>query len=179
LFYRAAVGSATRAGAPTPPSMATGYDVPMDAPEDEPVRLAARGPATPGNALLYLRRALALRCPVCGESRLFAPVASVRSLGTWLTPLEGCPLCRYRYERESGYFLLATWAVNYVFVAGLALLAWFLVATFTRLTLAQTLIVLLVPMPFASLLFARHAKALWLALDHFVDPHRRRRPKGH
>jgi uncharacterized protein (DUF983 family) len=142
-----------------------------------PVRLAARGPLTAGNALLYLRRALALKCPVCGESRLFVPARSVRSLGAWLTPLPGCSLCRYAYERESGYFLLATWAVNYVFVGGLALLAWFLIANFTRLSLAATLLVLLVPMPIASLLFARHAKALWLALDHFVDPHRRRAPR--
>jgi len=148
----------------------------MDAPKDGPVRLAARGPMTPANALLYLRRALALRCPVCGESPLFAPAPSVRTLHAWLTPLEGCPLCRYRYERESGYFLLATWAFNYVFVAGLALAAWFLIASFTRLTLTQTLLVLLVPMPLASLVFVRHAKALWLALDHFIDPHRRRGP---
>jgi len=61
-------------------------------------------------------------------------------------------------------------------VAGLALAAWFLIASFTRLTLTETLLVLLVPMPLASLLFVRHAKALWLALDHFVDPHRRRGP---
>jgi uncharacterized protein (DUF983 family) len=142
--------------------------------EEGPVRLAARGPFTPVNALLYLRRALAQRCPVCGESRLFAPASSVRSLHAWLTPLEGCPLCRYRYERESGYFLLATWVVNYVFVGGLALLAWFLIANFTRLSLVATLLILLIPMPFASLILARHAKALWLALDHFVDPHRRR-----
>jgi uncharacterized protein (DUF983 family) len=145
--------------------------------EEGPVRLAARGPFTAGNALRYLRRALALRCPVCGESRLFAPARSVRSLHAWLTPLEGCPLCRYRYERESGYFLLATWAFNYLFVGGLALLAWLLISSFTRLSLTATLLVLLVPMPLASVLFARHAKALWLALDHFVDPHRRRSPR--
>jgi hypothetical protein len=28
-----------------------------------------------------------------------------------------------------------------------------------------------VTMPLASMLFARHAKALYLALDHFCDPH--------
>lgn len=156
------------------------YDARVKSPEEEnaPVRLAARGPFTAGNAFLYFRRALGLRCPVCGESRIFAPASSVRSLRAWLTPLDGCPICRYRYERESGYFLLATWAVNYVFVGGLALAVWILIANFTRMSLAGTLLVLLVPMPFASLLFARHAKALWLALDHFVDPHRRRQPKA-
>ena len=153
------------------------YDGRVEAPEDGPVRLAARGPFTAANALNYFRRALRLRCPVCGVSPLFPPARRVRALHDWLTPLEGCRLCRYRYEREAGYFLLATWAVNYVVVGGLALLAWWLLASFTRLSLAATLLVLLVPMPLASLLFARHAKALWLALDHFVDPHRRRQPR--
>jgi len=100
----------------------------------------------------------------------------VRSLSTWLTPLEGCGRCRYRYERESGYFLLATWAFNYLFVGGLALAGWFAIATWGRLSLAATLLLILVPMPFVSLLVVRHAKAFWLAFDHFVDPHRRRRP---
>jgi len=144
--------------------------------EDEPISLAARGPFTAGNALLYFRRALRLRCPVCGVSPLFPPARSVRSLHDWLTPLEGCPRCRYRYERESGYFLLATWALNYIFVGGLALAVWLLVATLTTLSLTGTLLVLLVPMPLLSLLLVRHAKAFWLALDHFIDPHRRRAP---
>lgn len=149
----------------------------MEGPEeDEPIPLAARGPFTAGNALSYSARALRLRCPVCGVSPLFSPARSVRSLHDWLTPLEGCPRCRYRYERESGYFLLATWAINYIFVGGLALAAWLLVAIFTGLSLTGTLLVLLVPMPLLSLLLVRHAKALWLALDHFIDPHRRRKP---
>lgn len=127
-------------------------------------------------AAVYAVRALRLRCPVCGESPMFLPWRDVRSLSAWLGPLEGCPRCRYRYERESGYFLLATWVFNYLFVAGAALLAWFLLATFCRLSLTATLLAILVPMPIASLLVARHAKALWLAFDHFIDPHRKRKP---
>jgi len=50
------------------------------------------------------------------------------------------------------------------------------VATLTSLSLTDTLLVLLVPMPLLSLLLIRHAKAFWLALDHFIDPHRRRAP---
>lgn len=142
----------------------------------EAIPIAARGPFTPSNAIVYFRRALRLRCPVCGVSPLFPSARSVRSLHDWLTPLEGCPRCRYRYERESGYFLLATWAINYIVVGGLALAVWLLVATLTTLSLTSTLLVLLIPMPLLSLLLVRHAKALWLALDHFIDPHRRRGP---
>ena len=145
---------------------------------DEPVALAARGPFSAENAARYFRRAAALRCPVCGEHPIFTPARSVRSLRDWFTPLEGCPRCRYRYERESGYFLLATWAFNYLFVGGLALLAWGILSTFTSLSLVPMLLVLLLPMPVVSVLFARHAKAFWLAFDHFFDPHRRRTPRA-
>jgi len=148
-------------------------------PEDEPpAALPVRGPFTAENAAAYFRRALRLRCPVCGEHPIFAPLNRVRSLRQWLTPLDGCPRCRYRYEREPGYFLLATWAFNYVAVGGAALLAWFLLATFTAIPLVPMLFLLLVPMPLASLLFARHAKAFWLAFDHFVDPKRKKSPRS-
>jgi uncharacterized protein (DUF983 family) len=143
----------------------------------EPPSLPVRGPFSAGNAAAYLRRALRLRCPVCGEHPIFVAWRRVRSLHDWLTPLEGCPRCRYRYDREPGYFLLATWAFGYVAVGGAALVAWLLLATFTDVALVPMLLLLLVPMPVASVLVARHAKALWLALDHFLDPHRKRGPR--
>ena len=127
-------------------------------------------------AAAYAIRALRLRCPVCGESPIFLPWRKVRSLSAWLAPLEGCRRCRYRYERESGYFLLATWAFNYLFVGGAALVAWLAIATWGRFSLASTLLLILAPMPLLSLLVARHAKAFWIAFDHFVDPHRKRGP---
>ena len=40
-------------------------------------------------------------------------------------PLEGCPQCRYKYEREPGYFLLSTWALNYGVIGGLGVIAAF------------------------------------------------------
>ena len=148
-------------------------------PEDppEPAVLAVRGPFSVANAAAYLRRALRLRCPVCGEHPVFLSWRRVRSLRDWLTPVEGCPRCRYRYERESGYFLLATWVVNYLAVGGLALAVWFVLATFTSVPLPVLLVLILAPMPFESLLLARHAKALWLAFDHFVDPKRKPSPR--
>jgi uncharacterized protein (DUF983 family) len=142
-----------------------------------PAALPVRGPFTAGNAALYLRRAIRLRCPVCGEHPIFAGWRRTRGLAQWLTPLEGCPRCRYRYDREPGYFLLATWAFDYAAVGGAALAAWFLLSTFTDLPLVPMLLLLLLPMPVASVLLVRHAKALWLALDHFVDPARRKSPR--
>jgi len=35
------------------------------------------------------------------------------SLRDYFAPLDGCSRCGYAYERETGYFLLAIWAINY------------------------------------------------------------------
>src|SRR5436309_2228096 len=78
----------------------------------------AHPPAKP-SFWLYFRRALRLRCPECGVSPMFMPAIKTRSIWNWFTPLDGCPRCGYAYERESGYFLLSTWAFNYGVVAGL------------------------------------------------------------
>jgi hypothetical protein len=41
------------------------------------------------------------------------PLLKIRSLRDYFAPLDGCPRCGYAYERETGYFLLAIWAINY------------------------------------------------------------------
>ena len=130
-------------------------------------------PAGPLTAKVAMGRALRLRCPECGISPIFVPARRVRSLWNWFTPLDGCPRCGYAYERESGYFLLATWVVNYGVVAGLGLIVGLTVDHFYRPPLWKLICVVTVPMPFMSLLFARHAKALYLAMDHYFDPHRK------
>src|SRR3954462_15734478 len=65
-----------------------------------------------------IRRALRLRCPECGVSRIFKPWRQTRSFDDWFRTLDGCPICNYVYEREQGYFLLAIWGVNYGLIAG-------------------------------------------------------------
>ena len=85
--------------------------------------LTAQAPRTLGKALLYGRRALALRCPTCGVTPLFPSWKKVGNLSDWFSPSDGCPSCGYAFEREPGYFLLAIWGVNYGVVAlgGMAL----------------------------------------------------------
>jgi uncharacterized protein (DUF983 family) len=126
----------------------------------------------------FIRRALRLRCPECGRRPIFVRARDVRSVDDWFRPLDGCPECGYAYEREEGYFLLATWAVNYGVVAGGGLVVGLILQEFTGLSTGAILLVLAGVMPFASLAFTRHAKALFLAMDHYFDPHvvgRRRR----
>src|SRR3954470_9957856 len=98
-------------------------------------------PRDPPRLRTYLVRALRLRCPECGRHPIFVPARRVRSLYDWFFPLDGCPECGYAYEREDGYFLLATWVVNYGLVAGGGLTIGLLLQELTRLS--TTAIVLL------------------------------------
>lgn len=80
---------------------------------------APSSPPQPG-LWRFLGRAVAWKCPECGVPPIFVPIRRTRTFRDWFTPLDGCPRCRYAYERESGYFLMATWGSNYFVVAGLS-----------------------------------------------------------
>ena len=69
-----------------------------------------------------LARGLAKRCPNCGTGHLFP---------RWLTMVERCPGCGYRFEREEGFFLGA-FVVNF----GMMLVA---LAAFIAVTVVLTL----------------------------------------
>ncbi len=135
-------------------------------------RTRIRSFSTVRKACLYLRRALRLRCPECGISPIFMPAARVRSLYDWFTPLDGCPHCGYAYEREDGYFLIATWGINYglIGLAGLGIAL--TLGQFFDPPLWQQLAWGLPALALACIWMARTSKAIWLAIDHFFDPHR-------
>jgi hypothetical protein len=97
----------------------------------------------------------------------------------WFTPLLGCPNCRYVYEREPGYFLLSQWALGY----GLGALVGIVIFLYLQFyhsdwSLFATLLLVALPLPIVNVLFARHAKAYFLAIDHLIDPHIRSAEDG-
>jgi uncharacterized protein (DUF983 family) len=104
-------------------------------------------------------------------SPVFVPLRQVRSLFDWFTPLDGCPRCGYAYEREQGYFLLSIWGLNYGVVAALGLFAGLFILNRYHPGLWSPMWLWLTLMPLLSLLLARHAKSLFLAMDHYFDPH--------
>lgn len=124
-------------------------------------------------AWVFFFRALRLRCPECGTSPVFVPLRHLRRLRDWFTPLDGCPRCGYAYERETGYFLLSIWAINYGVGSLLGLTIYVILESFFTLPLPELLFWVIAPVVLFNLIFARHAKALFLALDHFFDPHRK------
>jgi uncharacterized protein (DUF983 family) len=122
-------------------------------------------------AWLYLQRSVRLRCPLCGISPLFLPAHTVEGIEDWYTTLPGCPRCGYAYEREPGYFMLAIGLVNFGVVIGVGLGLVLLLDSLFELSTAQLIFFTLVPTWLVSILSVRHAKAFFLAFDHFVDPH--------
>ena len=123
------------------------------------------------DAWTFFKRALRWRCPECGEARMFKPLAETRTLNDWMHPLQGCPNCHYAYEREPGYFLLSIWAYNYGVVGALGLAALFIIQDVYQLPNWQLLCLVGPWIPVLNFLFIRHSKSLFLATDHYWDPH--------
>ena len=95
----------------------------------------------------------------------------MRTMRDWFTPLDGCPRCGYPYEREPGYYLMSIWAINYGVGSIVGLAIYGLLEWKFDLPVWQLLAAVLVPVFLFSLIFARHSKALFLAVDLFFDPH--------
>lgn len=125
-------------------------------------------------ALRFLGRAALLKCPVCGTRPIFLRLGRVRRIDDWFRPLDGCPRCGYPYEREPGYFLLAIFGFNFGFAVCVGITAFVALAKWgdvPNMATWKLLAVTVMPIPLINLLVARHAKALFIALDHFCDPH--------
>src|SRR5687767_10225543 len=144
---------------PRPPSTAPGFS--EDASAWELVR----------RLCVYLGRSARLRCPECGVSRVFMPASKTRSVHDWVTPLDGCPRCGYAYQREGGYFLIATWGIHYFTVTGLGLAFGLILDTLVPMPLWALVAAAAVPTVVFGFVFARYAKSLYLAIDHYFDPH--------
>ena len=121
--------------------------------------------------LLYFLHAARLRCPLCGISRIFIPFLKTRCLRDWFTPLDGCPRCGYPYEREPGYFLMSIWAINYGLGSLLGIIIYLILESLYEIPIWYLITFVVVPIIFFNFFFARHAKAFFLALDLFCDPH--------
>jgi uncharacterized protein (DUF983 family) len=123
------------------------------------------------NPWIFIWRALRLRCPECGISPIFKPLRTTRSLYDWFNPLDGCPRCGYAYRREPGYFMMAICALNYGLVCAPAIAAAYIVESIWSPPMWVHVVFIFSWMPLLSFLIARHAKSLWIAFDHYCDPH--------
>lgn len=122
-------------------------------PADDAFTTGPRFPKPPVEMLIG--RALRLRCPRCGQGKLFSG---------WFTMPERCNGCNFKFERDPGYFLGSTY-INYGVTAVILLVAYPILHYGFGLTnqqLAPWLAGLCVVFPLWAF---RYARALWLALD--------------
>jgi uncharacterized protein (DUF983 family) len=120
---------------------------------------------------VFNKRGWRLRCPECGIARVFRPWKECHSLRDWSEPLEGCPICGYKYEREPGYFLLSMFALNYGVTGAFGVATMFLIDGYFHPPVWQTIAMVAPVLIVMSLLLIRHSKSLFLAMDHYFDPH--------
>jgi hypothetical protein len=126
-----------------------------------------------GLACRYFVRALRLKCPVCGISPMFVPALKNKSLYDWFTPLDGCHRCGYPYMREDGYWLVPVWIIGFGFSTTVGALTASGYYFFYRPDIIPATLLGSITTAVVAFLFARQAKALFLAMDHFFDPEHR------
>lgn len=105
-------------------------------------------------------RGVRLRCPRCGEGKLFAGFFSMHPQ---------CLHCALTFEREQGYFVGAIY-INYAATTLIAIAGFLTLDYFAHLSLSQQLLLwgsfaILFP-----LFFFRYSRSLWLSLDYLFNP---------
>jgi len=138
----------------------------------------------PGRAAQVARRAVALRCPRCGETPLFlgcgpagirapAGASAVRRARTcvegWFTMRRECALCGLVFERAQGYFVGAIY-INYAVTATIAVGGYVLLWSTTSISLTTQFAIWIPFVVLFPLGFFRLSRSLWLALEYCLNP---------
>jgi uncharacterized protein (DUF983 family) len=105
-------------------------------------------------------RALALRCPRCGNAPVFRG---------WFGMHDRCSACGRTFNRAPGYFLGSIY-FNYGVTAVLLVIGYFTLFFALGRVGPAWLAALAAFTLFFPLWFFRYARALWMALDEQLDP---------
>jgi uncharacterized protein (DUF983 family) len=105
-------------------------------------------------------RGLRLRCPACGEGRMFR---------NWLSMIDPCQACGRKFDRSPGY-LLGSIYFNYGMTALLVVVIYFSLYFSQAMTSRQLLYLLTGFTLLFPIWFFRYARGLWIALDELFDP---------
>jgi uncharacterized protein (DUF983 family) len=103
---------------------------------------------------------LCLRCPRCGQEKLFRGLFRMK---------EDCGTCGLHYEREAGYFVGAIY-VNYAATTVVSLAGFFFLDWALSLNMYQQIALWMFFSTVFPLWFFRYSRSLWLALDHIFSP---------
>ena len=133
---------------------------------DQPTKLLPPTGSTPPESAprtslaTQLWRAARLRCPVCGQGKLFRG---------WFRMHEHCENCSFRFERSPGFWLGSIF-VNYGLTALIVTGAYFALFFTDALQPESIVRLLLVFCVVFPLCFFRYARSFWIAIDVYFDP---------
>src|SRR5262245_22602195 len=113
----------------------------------------------PRNIPMTIRRALTLRCPVCGNSSIVRRPFHIK---------HHCDSCHALFKREEGFFVGAI-LMNVVVSELIILVECFLGLLLLGADYDNVLIVLFVVAVLFPVLFFHHSWSLWLAFDYLVE----------
>ena len=82
---------------------------------------------------------------------------------------EECPYCGLVFAREQGYFIGAIY-LNVVATESLIFATYLVLILAQRSADGSTYAILFVLALLLPVVFSRHARSLWLSLDHMMDP---------
>ena len=105
-------------------------------------------------------RGLKLRCPACGLGQLYESFFRMR---------DECPYCGLVFAREQGYFIGAIY-LNVIATESLIFATYLALILARRINEQSTYTILFALALLLPVLFHRHARSLWLSLDHLLDP---------
>ena len=111
-----------------------------------------------------LKALLLTRCPRCKRGPIFPPLPA----GIWAVN-DACPACGLPILREAGYFLGAMY-VSYGLAVLTILPVSLVLALWLEWPLATVMIVVVVLTLVSVPLLLRYSRAIWLHLDHAIDP---------
>jgi uncharacterized protein (DUF983 family) len=111
-------------------------------------------------ARVHLIRGLKLKCPACGLGQLY---------GSFFKMRDECQYCGLVFAREQGYFIGAIY-LNVVVTESLIFATYLALILAHRITEQSTYTILFILALLVPVLFHRHARSLWLSLDHLLDP---------
>jgi uncharacterized protein (DUF983 family) len=115
---------------------------------------------TPPALAVLVARGLRLRCPRCGRGAVF---------DGWFAMNDSCPACGRKFNRAPGYFLGSIFFNNGV-TAVLMIVGYFSVL-FSHDRVGQGWLAALAAFTLLfPLWFFRYARALWIAVDEYLDP---------
>lgn len=106
-----------------------------------------------------LIRCLALRCPECSDSRIFAKLFQVK---------ESCEACGVIFKREEGFFVGAI-MVAVVTTEMVIVLAYLISLPFVSANYQLMIGALLVLGLVFPLAFYHHSWSVWLTFDHLIE----------